>query len=260
MSDANAARIAKVTTHADAKNNFRDPGGLWGWMRALSLLSALDYFTIATTSALTWAVYERYIQLSLPAARTVDLVTNWSSRSLIWMLLVSAFATLRLAYRLTRNLKQRAGSEDVPSAGWVCFSYFVPFANLVMPPILTGRIWRATFARCEDPAKGSAIIGFWWTTWLASAVVLTIGSFLARSHGSSRAADAGCAGEPRNAVGDFGAGLRHQRRLRAAAGGGVWDLGPRPAPLRGCLHVRVKDGPFLASGGWNGRFSLSRAY
>ena len=43
-----------------------------------------------------------------------------------------------------------------------------------------GRVWRETFSRSANPAKGSGIIGLWWTAWIVSAVILVSASFVIR--------------------------------------------------------------------------------
>src|SRR5690348_15224937 len=100
-----------MTLHAP-QGEERDPQPLWSWMWFLVAFASLDYFTVALTSTITWAAYARFIALPLPEAALIDQVTLWASRSLIWVLLICAIATLRLAYRLTRNLEIRGVGSD----------------------------------------------------------------------------------------------------------------------------------------------------
>lgn len=169
-----------MTLHA-AQEDTRDPKPLWWWMRLFVILGSLVYFAAAASTGVTWAIYRDLMHLPAARAKIVDLVTVWASMGSVVVIIVGAFATLRLAYRLTKNLEVTGNDANLPSPGWVCGSFFTPIANLFVPPMLISRVWRATFASKPDPMDGSLIITWWWAAWIISGIMLTYSGFLQRS-------------------------------------------------------------------------------
>ncbi len=74
-------------------------------------------------------------------------------------------------WRASKNLQAwgRTGARLGP--GWSIGSWFIPFANLVMPVLIIQDLWRGS-----DPAagrdewrgrvSGSVLVGFWWASWI----------------------------------------------------------------------------------------------
>jgi hypothetical protein len=168
----------------------RDPGGLWAWMRFFVILTNICYFAAAASSALTWLAVSRRVSVSLPQANTIDLVFAVSVFGCIGLYFISAFCTARVTYRLMKNAHAFGGDQDLISPGWAVGWYFVPFANLVMPMRAVGQIWRTTFDRRGEPEKKSAVIGWWWASWLISGVMLSVSDVIARNSAAEAPSEA----------------------------------------------------------------------
>lgn len=122
-------------------------------------------------------------------------------------LIVCGVIAMRLVYRLASNLEKR-GADDVPDPAWASWSFVTPVASFFAPPLLIGRLWRATFAARDNPRKGSAIIGFWWTAWIVSAILLWALTLLARGAGGALTQEMQLLREEMWAVGAAGYGGR----------------------------------------------------
>jgi hypothetical protein len=85
-------------------------------------------------------------------------------------------------FRAAKNNEalERLGARFGP--GWSIGSWFIPFANLVIPVLIVQDLWRG--ARPETPrgdpawrrAAGSWLVGLWWAAWLLSLVRFGAGS------------------------------------------------------------------------------------
>jgi beta-lactamase regulating signal transducer with metallopeptidase domain len=68
----------------------------------------------------------------------------------------------------------RVGARFTP--GWSIGSWFIPFANLVIPVLIVQDLWRGSTVgtRRADPswrtARSSALVGWWWAAWIVSIV------------------------------------------------------------------------------------------
>jgi hypothetical protein len=71
----------------------------------------------------------------------------------------------------------RTGARFGP--GWSIGSWFIPFANLVIPVLIMQDVWRGSNVggrRGElnwRATSGSALVAWWWVAWLASLVRFT---------------------------------------------------------------------------------------
>ncbi|MGZ4678486.1 MAG: DUF4328 domain-containing protein, partial [Acidimicrobiia bacterium] len=104
-----------------------------------------------------------------------DLVNGASS---IFVLTQVAIAVLFVIwmFRAAKNNEalERRGARFGP--GWSIGSWFIPFANLVIPVLIVQDLWRGSspdHAR-GDPgwrrASASALVGWWWAAWILSVV------------------------------------------------------------------------------------------
>lgn len=166
---------------SETETRVRDPRGLWVWMRFFAVLTTICYFVAAASSALTWLAVSRLMSVSVPQADAIDIAFAISVFGCIGLYFISAFCTARVTYRLMKNAHALGSDDDLISPGWAVGWYFIPFANLVMPPRAVGQIWRTTFKHRGEPERGSAIIGWWWTFWLISGVVLSASEAIARN-------------------------------------------------------------------------------
>jgi hypothetical protein len=78
------------------------------------------------------------------------------------------------AHRASSNLfgLGRYGMRFSP--GWCAGWFFVPFANLVMPPQVMSELWKASDPELPQgswfSSKGTGLIALWWATYLISGV------------------------------------------------------------------------------------------
>ncbi|HVY84098.1 MAG TPA: DUF4328 domain-containing protein [Caulobacterales bacterium] len=172
---------------ADAKPSIRDPSGLLLWLRIFAGAAILAYLAEGVAKGLTWALYARYLALARADAERIDQLATYAGYALMAAFWLSAFMTLRLTYRLTKNLHTVGGDSDIPSPGWAVGCYFVPLVNLVMPALLVNRIWRRTHQLSGEGEKPSAIIGWWWGLWIVTAICSWIATVMT---GSSHQPDA----------------------------------------------------------------------
>ncbi|MGH7295409.1 MAG: DUF4328 domain-containing protein [Polyangiaceae bacterium] len=78
-------------------------------------------------------------------------------------------------HRASSNLRGlgRYGMTFSPGgcAGW----FFVPFANLVMPPRAMSEMWRASDPEADQgswfASKGTPLVAVWWAAWLVAGVI-----------------------------------------------------------------------------------------
>ena len=86
-------------------------------------------------------------------------------------------------HRASSNLRGlgRYGMTFSPGAcaGW----FFVPFANLVMPPKAMSELWRASDPETEQgswfTSRSTSLVAVWWAAWLVSGVI-SWGAFFAK--------------------------------------------------------------------------------
>jgi hypothetical protein len=104
-----------------------------------------------------------------------DLVDAASS---IFVLTQVAIAVLFVIwmFRAAKNNEalERRGARFGP--GWSIGSWFIPFANLVIPVLIVQDLWRGSSSDHArgDPgwrrASASALVGWWWAAWIVSIV------------------------------------------------------------------------------------------
>jgi len=115
----------------------------------------------------------------LQRAQDADDVVNGAS--FVFVLTQAAIAVLFVIwmFRAAKNNEAlgREGARFGP--GWSIGSWFIPFANLVIPVLITQDLWRGSSAevtradRGWRAASGSALVGWWWAAWLLSIVRFT---------------------------------------------------------------------------------------
>ncbi len=84
-------------------------------------------------------------------------------------------------FRAMKNNEYLGRDNARFTSGWGIAGWLIPFANLVIPVLIFQDLWRGSDASVPrgDPgwrqAKGSALVGWWWATFLISRFSLPIG-------------------------------------------------------------------------------------
>lgn len=94
---------------------------------------------------------------------------------LVYVLTIALF--LRAQRALVRNLSALGLEPLEYGVGWSTWCWFVPIANLFVPPATFGQIARATAGPAERPVLGR-LIGSWWALFLVGSIAGRVGSRL----------------------------------------------------------------------------------
>jgi hypothetical protein len=82
--------------------------------------------------------------------------------------------TIVWTWRALKNHEWLGRYETRWTPGWGIAGWLIPFANLVIPVLIFQALWRGsdveTHRGAVERPRGSALVGWWWATWLASAV------------------------------------------------------------------------------------------
>jgi hypothetical protein len=101
-----------------------------------------------------------------------------------WAIFAVALILLMwLTYRLARNLHGLAPNRFTLSPTYAIAYYLVPIANIIMPPRITGLIARATFDAADAPRQLNGLIGWWWGTFLLTALLSNVATVVAANSG-----------------------------------------------------------------------------
>lgn len=112
-----------------------------------------------------------------PLGAMAILLTGVLGLATIAVYIATAIAFLMWLYRANNNIAA-FGEPREHSAGWAVGSFFVPFANLVVPYRATREIWRKS-----DPVTAEGMFyavsppGFfpaWWGFWIASNIASNV--------------------------------------------------------------------------------------
>jgi hypothetical protein len=96
--------------------------------------------------------------------------------------IVTAVVFLIWIHRVSKNLKPLGSQNQKYSPGWAIGWFFVPFANLVLPFLVTKEIWKASEPKLTDGESWrgtsvSPLVPAWWVLYTVSNIV---GNFVAR--------------------------------------------------------------------------------
>ncbi|MFF5210639.1 DUF4328 domain-containing protein [Streptosporangium sp. NPDC000396] len=83
--------------------------------------------------------------------------------------IAAAAAYLTWLIRAWRNVSPFASPTSAVLAGW-----FVPVVNLVVPPVLTHRLWQASHPPADRHGRWPALLGAWWLSWLAVLALIPV--------------------------------------------------------------------------------------
>lgn len=106
-------------------------------------------------------------------------------RYAVWALLLLVFvALLWLTYRLAWNLHALKSPTFSMSPTYAIALYLVPIANLFMPPRIVDAISRATHTAAGADISRPTFAGWWWTAWIATAVLSNTAAVVAAKSGA----------------------------------------------------------------------------
>lgn len=152
----------------------RETASLWNWLRVL--------LWAAIVAQLCGAALEGYeLSLATPIEQQPDLtLILYGLLALLLgivgfiVFLLCVVFTLRLTYRLMKNLHAIDTPGMKMSPVWAAAWYFVPFANLYLPRKAVGQIWDQTFALTDDVAPDDIVVTLWWVLWIVSNIASTV--------------------------------------------------------------------------------------
>lgn len=104
-----------------------------------------------------------------------DVVKALNSLLTIFALVATAVAFLMWLHRASKNLRHLGAADTEYSSGLAVGSFFIPFANLVIPYRAVKEIWVRSDPRLAEPGEeswqqsgSSSLLGWWWGLWIVS--------------------------------------------------------------------------------------------
>jgi hypothetical protein len=147
--------------------------GLYRWFRwgfiaflALSVVLAVLSLMVVVSPGMFSAIIDEFSYDFTP----LDTVMTVASLAYIPVYIFCIVMTCRMTYRTMRNLHTINGRDVKNSPAMSVGYYFIPFANLVMPPQVTSDIYRGTMAATGKVVR-NGMISVWWACWLVSSIV-----------------------------------------------------------------------------------------
>lgn len=102
-----------------------------------------------------------------PGASSFDVYSGLAIAVAHFLLyLVTGALFLKWIYRISRNLRAFSGVEMKYTPSWAVWSYFVPIANLFVPPAVMREIWAVSHR-----STSGGLVSLWWLSVVASEVV-----------------------------------------------------------------------------------------
>jgi hypothetical protein len=158
------------------------------------------FVCVATTALMTaGALMNRVDVLNDMLNGNVDLQkarnADSSVAALVGLTLLLTLATIVVFiiwfHRAATNNEVLGRREPRYSPGWAIGSWFIPFANFVIPVLIAQDLWRgsdptAVSERDGRRGKGSALVGWWWALFLISRLATFGGTSSTTQSGSAR--------------------------------------------------------------------------
>ena len=148
----------------------------WGYIAFLAfsvVLAALSLLVVLSPDLFSATIDEYSYDFTM-----LDSVMTVAALAYIPIYLFCIIMTCRMTYRTMRNLHSIHSRDVKNSPAMSVGYYFIPFANLVMPPQVTSDIYRGTMNATNRPIKNGRI-SLWWACWLISSIAdrlsLTLG-------------------------------------------------------------------------------------
>lgn len=167
-----------VSAEAQADWRIRDASPLLTWQRVFAVAAICAYLAEGAAKGATWAIYANILSLTRPEAQHVDQAALYAGYVLTAAFWLCAFITLRLVYRLARNLHATGSQGNVPDPAWAVGCWFVPFVNLAFPAVVISRIWKQSFGLSGERDRSRAAIGWWWSLWIGTAILSWMAALL----------------------------------------------------------------------------------
>lgn len=168
------------TEPASQPSDLRDPRTLRATFVIFIVVSTV-MSTLTGIMSIAFTLFSRGDPNWIPTTLTEQLLTL--GLVAVSLLSIGAFIaaivmTIRVTYRMMRNLHRIGSGHASISPFWSVAFYFVPFANLVMPASAVTEIWKGTFADLEDgpPPEPNGAIAWWWGPWLIANIGENIAS------------------------------------------------------------------------------------
>lgn len=162
-------------------------------------LSALGDLIAIVPGLIQYQLLERMAAGNQPPQDELDFNDSLYGLVGVGQLLVSigtATAFLLWIYRAYKNLTLLGVRGLTYSAGWAVGYFFIPFINLFRPCQVVQEMWKAS--NPEVPvrlswgrASASALVGFWWASWLISNIVSNIAARIFLNEETTEALKAG---------------------------------------------------------------------
>jgi Domain of unknown function (DUF4328) len=159
----------------------------WRDQRGLTItLTVLFAVMVAASLLLAVALGNRIALVrDLKAGHFGDVLTRAQDADDFVSASASIFGLVQLAiivlfiiwmFRAAKNNEALGRQGPRFSPGWSIGSWFIPFANFVIPVLIMQDLWRGSVRQTRRgavawrSASGSALVGFWWAAFLASIV------------------------------------------------------------------------------------------
>lgn len=173
-----------MSSHLSADKS-RDPWPLLLWLRVAIGLEIVIYLGL-----IIFIIDYRYFQttqgLPIPRMQTIETMVRFIfllQAANLFLFLCVALIGGWLTYRTTKNAIVFGKTPSSITPFWSVAWYFVPIANLVMPPRALAAIWRGTFGEGDVAERRAELIRWWWAATLISAL-LDIAETVFRSLGA----------------------------------------------------------------------------
>lgn len=161
-------------TYEEVSNahTWRDPIGQWYffllWFVAITAL----FIALAIGDACMWASLAGQLYFSEENAAVFNRIFITLNQSLLPMYGICALALILLTHRTVANAHAAGAQNRLSGPLLAGFIYFMPLVGLVMPPVVLGRLWNATFGN-SGPQPGGLIATWWSTTLLGTIIALS---------------------------------------------------------------------------------------
>lgn len=158
-------------TYSEVKSyTWKDPSGLLRWLFVFFAIAIALYVSIAAISAYVWTIWAGFTFIEEDAALVLDQVFAALTQCVGPIFFVCAFLVMRLTYRLVANCHSRDPDTTLAKPAFAAFAYVIPFASLILPPLIMGELWRASFKGAARRRNPNGVIGLWWGAFLAGGV------------------------------------------------------------------------------------------
>lgn len=172
--------MAETYEEVSGAHTWRDPITIWR-VFLLSVVAMIALFVVLTIGELcVWAAYSGVLTFNPQSAATFEQTFRTLNSALLPVFAACVAALVFLTYRTVANAHAAGAQNRLTGPILAAGAYFMPFIGLVMPPLIMGKLWHATFG--DAGAKPDGLIAIWWGTLLfGTLLAITSGSAVASS-------------------------------------------------------------------------------